>query len=119
MAVGIGLGAFGAHGLRPLLEARSLEVYETAVFYLITQALGIMWMGSAKGPAKLLLVGIILFSGSLFLLSTASLHQLPVRWLGPITPIGGLCLMAGWLWAAYLQFATKKSEKGLWKGIIN
>lgn len=109
MAIGIGMGAFGAHGLRPLLEARSLEVYETAVFYLLTMALGLLWMADKKIAARLLLAGILLFSGSLFLLSTASLHPLPVRWLGPITPLGGLLLMAGWLWAAFGGPPTKKS----------
>lgn len=109
LAIGIGLGAFGAHGLRPLLAARSMEVYETAVFYLITMALGLFWMKDQKGPARLLLTGILLFSGSLFLLSTSSLHSLPVSWLGPVTPIGGLCLMAGWVWIAIRHLPTKKS----------
>jgi uncharacterized membrane protein YgdD (TMEM256/DUF423 family) len=109
LAIGIGMGAFGAHGLRPLLPVRPMEVYETAVFYLITMALGLFWVGEYKGPARLLLLGILLFSGSLFLLSTASLHGLPVRWLGPVTPIGGLCLMAGWVWFGLGQLPTKKS----------
>lgn len=109
LAMGIGMGAFGAHGLRPLLAARPMEVYETAVFYLITMSLGLFWVGEQRGPARLLLIGILLFSGSLFLLSTASLHGLPVSWLGPVTPIGGLCLMASWLWTAFQQLPTKKS----------
>lgn len=109
LAFGIAMGAFGAHGLRPLLAARPMEVYETAVFYLITMALGLLWMGDQKGPARFLLTGILLFSGSLFLLSTASLHGLSVRWLGPITPIGGLFLMAAWVWFGFQQLPTKKS----------
>jgi uncharacterized membrane protein YgdD (TMEM256/DUF423 family) len=109
MALGIALGAFGAHGLRPLLPTRSMEVYETAVFYLITMALGLLWMEKEKLASRLLLTGILLFSGSLFLLSTAGLHGLPVQWLGPVTPVGGLLLMAGWLRAAYGYLPTKKS----------
>jgi uncharacterized membrane protein YgdD (TMEM256/DUF423 family) len=109
VALGIGLGAFGAHGLRPLLEARPMEVYETAVFYLITQALGLLWMNNLKIASRLLLLGVLLFSGSLFLLSTASLHGLAVQWLGPVTPIGGLLLIAGWLQAAFEFSKTKKS----------
>lgn len=107
LAVGIGMGAFGAHGLRPLLEARPLEVYETAVFYLLTQSLGLLLMANQKGPSMLLIAGISLFSGSLFLLSTAALHGLPVKWLGPITPIGGLFLISAWLWAA-VKFLKSK-----------
>jgi uncharacterized membrane protein YgdD (TMEM256/DUF423 family) len=72
-------------------------------------ALGLFWMKDQKGPARLLLTGILLFSGSLFLLSTSSLHSLPVSWLGPVTPIGGLCLMAGWVWIAIRHLPTKKS----------
>jgi uncharacterized membrane protein YgdD (TMEM256/DUF423 family) len=112
LALGIGMGAFGAHGLRPLLEARSMDVYETAVFYLITQALGLLWVAGQDRPAafRLLLSGILLFAGSLFLLSTRSLHALPVSWLGPLTPIGGLLMMAGW-GAVVLQFWGRKNSK--------
>jgi len=109
MAIGIGMGAFGAHGLRPLLEARPMAVFETAVFYLISQALGLLLISKFKGPSRLLFTGIVLFSGSLFLLSTTALHGLPVSWLGPIPPIGGLLLVAAWLWTALEFFKTKKS----------
>lgn len=109
IALGIGMGAFGAHGLRPILETRPMEVYETAVFYLLTQAIGLLWLSHLKVAARLLIGGLLLFSGSLFLLSTASLHGLPVQWLGPITPVGGLLLMAAWLQAAFEFSKTKKS----------
>jgi uncharacterized membrane protein YgdD (TMEM256/DUF423 family) len=113
IAMGIGMGAFGAHGLRPLLEERPMEVYETAVFYLITQAIGLLWLSNFKIAGPLLISGILLFSGSLFLLSTASLHGLPVQWLGPITPVGGLLMMAAWLQAAFEFSKTKKSQNHL------
>lgn len=106
-ALGIGLGAFGAHGLRPLLALRSMEVYETAVFYLLMQALGLFFLADQKGPVLLLLFGVFLFSGSLFMLSTATLHGLSVQWLGPVTPLGGLSLIAAWLWAAFKFLKAK------------
>ncbi len=109
MALGVGMGAFGAHGLRPVLEERPMEVYETAVFYLISQAIGLLLLSNFKLASRLLLFGIALFSGSLFLLSTASLHGLAVHWLGPVTPVGGLLIIAGWLQAAFEFSKTKKS----------
>jgi uncharacterized membrane protein YgdD (TMEM256/DUF423 family) len=88
------LGAFGAHLLEKLLAANgNTQVWHTAVLYHLTHSVAALW-ASTKYPlaSKLWLVGVALFSGSLYLLAITNL-----RWLGPITPIGGVLLIAGWL----------------------
>ena len=101
----VGLGAFGAHGLRSTLEARGmLDVWNKAVFYHFIHALALLALalyGTVnRGAWWLLLIGIMLFSGSLYLLALTNL-----RWLGLVTPVGGLCFLAGW---ASLVFAPPK-----------
>jgi len=101
----VALGAFGAHGLRSTLQARGmLDVWNKAVFYQFIHALALLVLALYgtinRGACLLLLIGILLFSGSLYLLALTSL-----RWLGPITPLGGLCFLAGWAW---LVFAPPK-----------
>ena len=96
--VAVALGAFGAHGLRSTLEARGmLDVWNKAVFYQFIHAVALLALALYgtinRGACLLLLVGIFLFSGSLYLLALTNL-----RWLGPVTPLGGLCLLAGWGW---------------------
>lgn len=109
LAAAVMLGAFGAHGLRGRLDAYSLGVYERAVFYHFVHALGLLAVsllprsGTLSGPvvswvSALLLAGTLIFSGSLYLLALTG-----IRWLGAITPIGGLSFIAAWLllaWAA-------------------
>jgi uncharacterized membrane protein YgdD (TMEM256/DUF423 family) len=81
----VAIGAFAAHGLKPHLSAEQQVTFETGVKYHFVHTLA------------LLAVAIMLhFSGSLYLLSTRSLHGLSVEWLGPITPVGGLFFLAGW-----------------------
>jgi uncharacterized membrane protein YgdD (TMEM256/DUF423 family) len=107
MALAVGMGAFGAHGLRNRLDAYSMSVYEKAVFYHFIHALGILLVSllartnaiSVAGQTRvawLLLIGIIIFSGSLYALALSGL-----RILGAITPIGGISFIAGWLLLAY------------------
>jgi uncharacterized membrane protein YgdD (TMEM256/DUF423 family) len=95
------LGAFGAHALKAHLSPDKLAVYETAVRYHFIHALGLLAIGillrSADGAllrwsATLVLVGIILFSGSLYLLTFGA-----PRLLGVVTPLGGLALIVGWV----------------------
>ena len=95
------LGAFGAHALRGKLEPKLFDVFETGVRYqffhtfaLIAVALLIDKLGAAQlVPAGWLFVaGIVLFSGSLYLLAVKSW-----KWLGPVTPLGGLLFIAGWV----------------------
>lgn len=102
----VALGAFGAHGLKPHLDSYQLAIYEKAVQYQFVHTLAILicallWR---LQPHSLLQYaglsfgfGILLFSGSLYLLATRHLFEAGWSWLGPITPIGGLCFLAGWL----------------------
>lgn len=99
LALAVAMGAFGAHALRSRLDAYSLSVYEKAVFYHFVHALGILLIGiiarssGTNGRAGwLLTAGIFLFSGSLYALALSG-----VRALGAITPLGGLCFIAGWI----------------------
>lgn len=98
---GVAAGAFGAHALRSRLPAESLAVFETGVRYHLVHALALLavawictqWPGrAARASGVLFILGIVLFSGSLYLLVLTG-----QRGLGAVTPIGGLCLLAGWL----------------------
>ena len=105
--IGVAAGAFGAHGLEGRRSADRLDVYETAARYQIYHALALLavawastrWPGGAATAAGwLFVVGTLLFSGSLYALSLTG-----IRWLGAITPFGGLAFLAGWaclIWAA-------------------
>lgn len=92
-------GAFGAHGLRERLDPAQLSAWNTAAEYqllhsVVLLALGLFGSASARSvmlPATLFALGVLLFSGSIYLLTLA-----PQRWLGPITPLGGLLLIAAW-----------------------
>ena len=100
-AAGVALGAFGAHALRSVLSPAALEWWHTAVQYQMWHALALIGLGALRlsglGLALALMgTGTILFSGSLYLLALTDLH-----WLGMITPLGGLFMMAGWLIAAW------------------
>ena len=117
LAIAVILGAFGAHALKERLAEDSLKVWNTAVLYHFIHAIGLiliiilsnMGLISEKGTKWSLrsrLAGIACFSGSLYFLSTRDITGLPVAWLGPITPIGGLFFIGGWLIAA---FSLKKS----------
>lgn len=109
--IGVAMGAFGAHGLKTVLSPNMLAVYQTGVTYQMWHALGLIVIAllGRQAPVSallhragwLMLSGIILFSGSLYLLALTQL-----RWLGMITPIGGVCFLAAWLSIAI--FATKK-----------
>jgi uncharacterized membrane protein YgdD (TMEM256/DUF423 family) len=98
LALAVMIGAFGAHGLRGRLDDYSMGVYERAVFYHFIHALGLLIVSiMPRRPlltwvSWLLLSGIVLFSGSLYVLAITG-----VRTLGAITPFGGLCFIAAWL----------------------
>lgn len=98
--VAVGLGAFGAHGMKQLLSGRDmLGAWEKAVLYQFVHAvalLGLSFVPNVNKPAAvLLLAGVALFSGSLYVMALTNL-----RALGAITPLGGLCFLAGWVWLA-------------------
>lgn len=106
LLVAVVLGAFGAHGLKQVLSSEAKEIYQTAVFYHFVHGLGLLVVGSLAllkpdepfvGYAGwALIAGILLFSGSLYLLSITG-----VKGLGFITPFGGLAFIAGWLCLAF------------------
>jgi uncharacterized membrane protein YgdD (TMEM256/DUF423 family) len=99
--LGVALGAFGAHKLHDVLVANNkLTVWQTAVFYQLVHAVAALW-AAERNPtvAWLWIAGIVLFSGSLYALSLVHL-----KWLGPVTPLGGLLFLAGW---AVLVFKPK------------
>ncbi|WP_269525577.1 DUF423 domain-containing protein [Coraliomargarita parva] len=102
------LGAMGAHALKPdLLERNSLTTWQTAVDYQMWHALALILSGLSSSACvrragRCFIPGIILFSGSLYWLSFDG-----PRWLGPITPLGGLCLIAGWIFLAIGYWRSK------------
>jgi uncharacterized membrane protein YgdD (TMEM256/DUF423 family) len=108
----VGIGAFGAHGLEPLLEANArTETFETAVEYHFYHALAILalaiWLNIQPERKFLkrviwsLVLGIVIFSGSLYILALSG-----ISWFGAITPIGGVAFIYGWLfliWSSKIE----------------
>ncbi|MGB0895856.1 MAG: DUF423 domain-containing protein [Flavobacteriaceae bacterium] len=99
------LGAFGAHKLKELLTPEQLTSFETGVRYQMYHALLLLFLGQFSGindAAKkkifyVITLGIFCFSGSIYLLATRSILGVELSFLGPITPIGGLLFIAGWI----------------------
>jgi len=96
----VALGAFGAHWLKPTLEANNLvDVWNKAVLYHFIHAIALLVVAlprsTNRGAWWLLLAGIVIFSGSLYTMGLTG-----ARWLGAVTPLGGLCFLAGWAWLA-------------------
>jgi uncharacterized membrane protein YgdD (TMEM256/DUF423 family) len=108
--VAVALGAFGAHGLRSRLVPDMLSVFEIGVRYQMYHALALLGVGAVGGRLPggavalagwLFVLGTVLFSGSLYALSLTG-----QRWLGAITPLGGLAFLAGWValaWGAWTR----------------
>ena len=99
--IAVAAGAFAAHALRSRLTAEMLAVFETGARYQMYHALGLLavawaltrWpVPAVRAAAWLFVAGTVLFSGSLYLLALTG-----TRWLGAVTPFGGLCFLAGWL----------------------
>ena len=106
LAIAVALGAFGAHGIKSVVNAQQLEWWHTATLYLFIHALGLLLVGllirlniATQTTAWLLQVGIIIFAGSLFAMTLGA-----PRWFGAITPIGGVLMIAGWAWLAVTAF---------------
>jgi uncharacterized membrane protein YgdD (TMEM256/DUF423 family) len=98
-ALGIILGAFGVHGLRGSLSEAALGWWETGVQYQLWNAIGLVALSTALPRPKLagwlIVAGILVFSGSLYLMALSGM-----RWLGAVTPIGGVLMIGGWTVAA-------------------
>jgi uncharacterized membrane protein YgdD (TMEM256/DUF423 family) len=117
-ALAVGLGALGAHALKPLIAPHRLEYFEKAVQYQFAHTVALMvvavllfqqvyqqkWLRRARWA---FIAGIVCFSGSLYLLAITELISIPTQVLGPITPLGGLFLIAGWI---SLAMATVNSQ---------
>jgi uncharacterized membrane protein YgdD (TMEM256/DUF423 family) len=110
------LGAFGAHGLKSLLSPELMAVYQTGVQYHFYHSLALLAVGvmlsqmpalnALRWSGWLFLFGMTVFSGSLYLLSVSG-----IRWLGAITPIGGVAMVAGWLLLAWAGYQWPRSNK--------
>lgn len=102
MALAVMLGAFGAHGLESSISAEMIDIFQTGVSYHFYHAIGLLIVGLVtfhvpdsgllKWSGWFMVAGITIFSGSLYLLSLSG-----IRWLGAITPIGGLCFIIAWI----------------------
>jgi len=107
IAIGVGIGALGAHALRDVLTERELQSLHTAVYYQIFNALALMllggWMSAGRSglnwPVRLLACGVVLFSGSIYLMLAGA-----PRLFGIITPVGGVLLISAWLLLAWKFF---------------
>src|SRR5579862_9550315 len=104
----VALGAFGAHALRERLTSDSMAIYQTGVQYQMTHALALLALAALSERLKralavgwLFVFGVLFFSGSLYLLAITG-----QRWFGAITPLGGICFLAGW---ALLVFDLAKA----------
>ncbi len=113
LALAVALGAFGAHGLKNHLDAYLMGVWEKAVFYQFVHALGLLMTGlaaragvlnagAANSVGALMVAGIVLFSGSLYALALTRVYA-----LGALTPVGGVCFIAAWLWLAVALLRSK------------
>lgn len=109
--LGVSMGAFGAHALKTVLSSDMLEVYKTAVSYQMWHALGLIAIAFIPQASEsalvhwagwLMFAGILLFSGSLYLLTIFNL-----KWLGMITPIGGVAFLSAWLLIAIFAVKTQ------------
>ena len=101
--LGVALGAFGAHALKNHISSDAMLIWHTSVFYHLIHAVALLALGlyakasgaDLKIPGLLFLIGVVVFSGSLYALAVTGIKP-----LGAITPIGGLCFLAGWAWLA-------------------
>lgn len=104
-ATGIVLGAFGAHGLKELIPAESVAVFETGVKYQMYHSLFLLFVGTTslltekakKTILTLVVIGVLFFSGSIYFLACNSLFSFDFKKIGIVTPIGGLILITAWV----------------------
>lgn len=112
----VAAGAFGAHLLKPILDATMLGTFETAVRYQMYHALALCVIASFGGRERnlpmtavawLFVLGIVLFSGSLYLLALSG-----IRWVGALTPLGGAAFLAGWGMLAWTAARSGVNSRG-------
>jgi len=108
LLVGVGAGAFGAHGLKHVLSLDMVQVWQTAVLYQLVHGLGMLGVAALMPrlgsplldwAGALMLAGVVLFSGSLYLLALSG-----TKWLGAVTPIGGMGFIAAWALVALAAY---------------
>jgi uncharacterized membrane protein YgdD (TMEM256/DUF423 family) len=112
--IAIAFGAFGAHGLKKVLTTEQLSSFEVGIRYLMYHAMFLLFLGTTQMilPEQKYLIfwltiwGTVLFSGSIFLLTTSGATGINFKFLGPITPIGGLLLLAAWA-MLFIRFFKK------------
>lgn len=110
------LGAFGAHALKSVLDSQQLGTFETGVRYQMYHALLLLFVGSSKQISDkarkvifyFIVIGVLFFSGSIYLLAVDGLISFNAKSIGFITPIGGLLLIVGWIYL-FIDFNNKKS----------
>ena len=110
------LGAFGAHALKKVLSVEQLATFEVGVRYQMYHALFLLFIGtfSFLGEKErsiifyLTIVGVLFFSGSIYFLATNTITNLKTKFLGPITPIGGLFLVSAWVYLFYAVLSKKQ-----------
>jgi len=104
-AITIAIGAFGAHGLKKIVAVASVSSFETGVRYQMYHVIALLFLGTTskvqlhylKWATHLFLAGIVLFSGSIYILALKEYMPFSIRFLGPITPLGGLSFILGWI----------------------
>ena len=116
----VALGAFGTHGLQQLTQdEKIIQTFQTGVQYQLWHAIALLITGLSfsksgasygKWAGYSFLAGILFFSGSLYAITYLRLHQIPVGWWGPVTPLGGLFFIVGWGALALAFFAHEKSN---------
>lgn len=105
LVIAIVLGAFGAHALKEHLTLEKLNTFEVGVRYQVYHGLAFLILGlsadkvqfSLKLPIRLIFTGVILFSGSIYFLAIQEMLGVSMKFLGPITPLGGLFMIMGWI----------------------
>lgn len=114
-AITIAIGAFGAHGLKTMVGTEAIQSFETGVRYQMYHVIALLVIGfskvlpeaTLKWVFRFFLFGMILFSGSIYLLAMKDYVPFPAKILGPITPLGGLLFIVGWLRMGYGIFTLK------------
>lgn len=121
-AIGIILGAFGAHGLKNIVLESQVATFEIGVRYQIYHSLFLLVVGLCgliglfsdrvvKNVTILVIIGVLFFSGSIYLLTFKDLIDIKLAFIGPITPIGGVFLISAWLVVVFQAFKAKKFIK--------